>query len=450
MTRTLSTVVRAARAVVGGRERPAAIGIRAGRISVIGPVDAPIRAESEVRIGADAVVLPGLVDTHVHLQDPGRTGWESFASGTRAAAAGGITTLVDMPLDSQPATVDPAALRAKRTAASGQCYVDVGFWAGITPDNLDGLRDLHEAGVFGFKCFLVDTGLADLPPVSPDQLAAALTVTAGFGGLVAVHAEDPAALGPVPATVSYRDFLATRPASVETAAVAEVIAATRRSGGRSHLVHLSAAPSAWLVAAARRDGLRVSAETCPHYLTLPAEAVPDGDTSYKACPPVREAANAELLWRCLGTAGLEMVVSDHSPCGPEHKGSDFAAAAGGIASLQLSLPVMWTAARARGIPLARLVEWMAARPAALLGLTGKGRIAQGYDADLCVLAPDESFTVDPRALHHRVPVTPYAGRVLTGVVRQTWLRGRPVDLARPRGRLLSRTQSGEAPSASSW
>ncbi|MEN3307574.1 MAG: allantoinase [Micromonosporaceae bacterium] len=441
MSPALDTVLRAARAVIGGRERPAAIGVRDGTIAVVGPPDAALAAREEIRVGDDAVVLPGLVDTHVHLQDPGATRWEGFPSGTRAAAAGGVTTLLDMPLDSQPATVDLPSLRAKRAAAAGRCHVDVGFWAGVTPQNLGALRDLHRAGVFGFKCFLVDTGLADLPPVTVDQLRAALAQTAAFGGFVAVHAEDPAGLAALPrgATPVYRDFLGGYPVAVETVAVAAVIEATRATGGRSHLVHLSGAQSAWLVAAARREGLPVSAETCPHYLTLTAEQVPDGDTSFKACPPIRDEGNADLLWRCLGTGGLEMVVSDHSPCGPGHKGPDFTGALGGIASLQLSLPVMWTAARARGTPLARLVDWMAARPAALAGLRRKGRIAQGYDADLCVLAPDESFVVDPRALHHRVPLTPYAGRTLTGVVRETWLRGQRIDPARPRGRLLSRT-----------
>jgi allantoinase len=433
----LDTVLRASRAIVGGRERPAAIGVRDGSIVTVGPPDAALPAREEVRLAADAVLLPGLVDTHVHLQDPGGSGWEGFDSGTRAAAAGGVTTLLDMPLDSEPATVDLAALRAKRAAASGRCHVDVGFWAGVTPTNLGALRDLYRAGAFGFKCFLVDTGRADLPPVTVDQLRAALAETARFGGFVAVHAEQP--VPPAAGTASYREFLATRPARVETAAVTAVIEATRDTGGRSHLVHLSAAQSAWLVAAARRAGLPVSAETCPHYLTLTAEQVPDGATSFKACPPMRDAGNADLLWRCLGTGGLDMVVSDHSPCGVEHKGGDFAGAFGGIASLQLSLPVMWTAARARGVPLARLVEWMAARPAALAGLRRKGRIAQGFDADLCVLAPDDSFTVDPHALHHRVPLTPYAGRTLFGVVRETWLRGRRVDVARPTGRLLART-----------
>jgi allantoinase len=432
----LDTVLRAARAVVGGRERPAAVGVRDGSIVAVGPPDAPLPAREEVRLGDDAVLLPGLVDTHVHLQDPGGSGWEGFACGTRAAAAGGVTTLLDMPLDSQPATVDLPALRAKRAAAAGRCHVDVGFWAGVTPHNIGALRALHDAGVFGFKCFLVDTGLADLPPVTVDQLRAALAETAVFGGFVAVHAEEP--VPPGTPTASYREFLATRPARAETAAVTAVIEATRDTGGRSHLVHLSAAGSARLVAGARRAGLPVSAETCPHYLTLTAEQVPDGDTAFKVCPPLRDAGNADLLWQSLEAGDLEMVVSDHSPCDPARKGTDFAGAFGGIASLQLGLPVMWTAARARGVPLARLVDWMATGPATLAGLWRKGRIAQGYDADLCVLAPDESFTVDPYALHHRIPLTPYAGRTLVGVVRETWLRGRRIDLVRPHGRLLAR------------
>jgi allantoinase len=444
---TLDTVLRAERAVVGGAERPTAIGIRDGRIAVVARRGAALAAAREVRVGDDVVVLPGLVDTHVHLQDPGREGWEGFDSGTRAAAAGGVTTVLDMPVDSVPATVSPAALAAKRAAAAGRCHVDVGFWAGVTPGNLGRLGAMAEGGVFGFKCFLNDSGAPDLPALTVAQLHAALAEIGAFGGLLLVHAEFDAPDAGHARIACYADFLAARPAGTEVDAVAAVVDAVRATGTRCHIVHVSTGEAAGLVAAARRAGLPVSAETCPHYLAIRAEQIPDGDTSFKVSPPIRPAADAEPLWRHLDGGVLDMVVSDHSPGPVGLRDGDFATASGGIASVQLSLAVTWTAARARGYPLTRVVDWMATRPAAVAGLPGKGAIAPGYDADLCLLAPDESFVVDPAALHHRQHTTPYAGRTLSGVVRQTWLRGRLVTAAAtdtaataavPRGRLLTR------------
>jgi allantoinase len=436
-TDVFDTVLRAERVVTGGAERPAALGIRDGRIAAIGAPSVGWRGRREVRVGGDIAVLPGLVDSHVHLQDPGRTEWEGFHSGTRAAAAGGITTLVDMPLDSLPVTVDLPSLVVKRAAATGRCHVDVGFWAGVTPANGSMLRGLADAGVVGFKCFLAGGGPPELPPLTTTELSAAMVAVASFDGLLAVHAEDASAMR-VPSGTGYRAYLASQPHAVEARAVGAVIDAARRTGARSHVVHVSSADAADLLGGARRDGVRISAETGPHYLVLAAEDVPDGDPAYKSNPPIREAANAERLWRHLGAGVLDMVVSDHSPCGAAEKPGDIGAAFGGISSLQLSLPVMWTACRARGYSLTRLAGWMAARPAALAGLPGKGSIAVGFDADLCLLAPDETFVVDPYALHHRQPVTPYAGRCLTGVVRGTWLRGEPVTFDHPRGRLLTR------------
>jgi allantoinase len=349
-------------------------------------------------------------------------------------------------VDSVPATVSTAALAAKRAAAAGRCNVDVGFWAGVTPDNLGRLRGLAERGVFGFKCFLNDGGMPGLPPLTLAQLRAALTEIGAFGGLLLVHAEFDGPATGRPRIASHADFLVTRPAGTEVDAVAAVVEAVRATGTRCHIVHLSTGEAAGLVAAARRAGLPVSAETCPHYLAIRAEQIPDGDTSFKVCPPIRPAADAEPLWRYLDEGALDMVVSDHSPGPPSLGDGDFATAFGGIASVQLSLAVTWTAARVRGYPLARVVDWMATRPAAVAGLPGKGSIAVGCDADLCLLAPDESFVVDPAALHHRQSATPYAGRTLSGVVRQTWLRGRPLGGdtdtnadtdATPRGRLLT-------------
>jgi allantoinase len=430
-------VFRARRAVVDGAERPAAVLVSGERIEAVLPFDLPVDAAEEVVLADDEVLLPGLVDTHVHVNEPGRTEWEGFATATRAAAAGGVTTIVDMPRNSLPPTVDVAALDAKRAAAAGQCAVDVGFWGGAIPGNADQLAKLHAEGVFGVKCFLLDSGVPEFPPLPGDDLMAALKAVAAYDGLLIAHAEDGDAVRPA-AGRRYADFVASRPPQAEDGAIATLLRLARETGARVHVVHLSAASALPLLAAARADGLPVSVETCPHYLALTAEEVPDGDTRFKCCPPVREAANRDALWQGLADGVIDMIVSDHSPSPPSLKHldtGDFGTAWGGIASLQVGLPVVWTEARRRGHDLADVVRWMAQEPAALVGLTRKGRIAAGADADLVVLAPDEPYTVGE--LHHRHAVTPYAGRQLTGVVRQTWLRGAPAD-GTPRGRLLRR------------
>jgi allantoinase len=397
--------------------------------------------------------MPGLVDSHVHVCEPGNTEWEGFASATRAAAAGGITTLVDMPLDSVPATVSTRALEVKRAAADGQCSIDVGFWGGVIPGNAAELGPLAEAGVTGFKCFLADSGSDDFPPVTPGQLTEALAVLAALDRPLLVHAESAEAAAALPDPAgdprSYARHLAANPRGLENLAVAQVIEAARVTGGHAHIVHLSSSDAIAMIASAQREGVRITAETCPHYLTLTAEEIADGQTAAKCCPPVREAANRELLWAGLAAGTLSCVVSDHSPCTAEMKGlddGDFGPAWGGVSSLQLGLPLIWTGARARGIGIERIAAWMSAAPARLAGLARKGRIAVGYDADFCVLAPEEPFVVDPGQLHHRHPrTTPYLGRELYGVVRATILRGQPVDAEQPAGRLLTRTsqQSGQ-------
>jgi allantoinase len=440
MAEEFDLVIRAARAVTGGAETPCVIGVTAGRIAAIRPRGAAAAAPRVIDLGDDTVLLPGLVDTHVHVCEPGHADWEGFATATRAAAAGGITTLVDMPLDSVPVTVSAAALQAKRRAAAGRCHVDVGFWGGVIPGNLAGLGPLHDAGVLGFKCFLADSGSADFPPLSGRELAAALAGARGLGAPLLVHAEDAEAAAVVAQAAGprYAGYLASRPRGLENLAIAQVIEAARATGGHAHVVHLSSSDAVPMLATARRDGVRVTAESCPHYLTLTAEEIADGDTAAKCSPPVREAANRELLWDAVRSGVVGMVVSDHSPCLPAMKAPDFGAAWGGISSLQLGLPLVWTQARRRGFALSDVVTWMAERPAGLAGLRRKGRIVLGCDADFAVFAPDEDFTVDPARLHHRHPVTPYAGRRLRGVVRGTLLRGEPVDPARPRGQLLTR------------
>ena len=439
-------VFRARRLVTAAGESGGWVGVTGGRIAAVEPPETRLEGRRVVELGDDVVLLPGLVDSHVHVNEPGRTEWEGFATATRAAAAGGVTTIIDMPLNSIPPTTDVAALELKRKSAEGQCFVDVGFWGGAVPGNLGALRALHDAGVFGFKCFLLPSGVDEFPPLGPADLEAYLATLRAFDGLLIVHAEDAAAIdhAPSPHGPRYADFLASRPRTAENLAIARVVEAARATGGRVHILHLSSGDALGLLAGARREGVRVTAETCPHYLALCAEEVPDGATQFKCCPPVREAANRELLWRGLGDGAIDCVVSDHSPCPPELKRpevGDFGLAWGGISSLELGLPVVWTEARRRGFSLADVVRWMAEGPARLAGLERKGRIAVGCDADLCVFAPDERFVVDPAQLHHRHPVTAYGGRPEEGVVRGTWLRGQELTGAEPRGRLLTR---GEA------
>jgi allantoinase len=407
------------------------------------PLAAGLDGREVVELGDDVVLLPGLVDTHVHVNDPGRADWEGFRTATAAAAAGGVTTIVDMPLNSLPPTVDPAALAAKRAAAAGRCHVDVGFWGGAIPGNAAQLGPLHGAGVLGFKCFLLPSGVGEFPPLSPAELEAGLAIVAALGSQMIVHAEDPHVIerAPQPAGRDYGTFLRSRPGEAENLAIGLLLDLAGRTGARVHIPHLSSAAAAGQIRAARAQGVQVTAETCPHYLVFSAEEVPAGATQFKCCPPIREAANRERLWSGLADGTIDCVVSDHSPCTPDLKrleDGDFGAAWGGIASLQLGLPAVWTQARARGFGLEQLVRWMAQRPAQIAGLGQKGAIEPGRDADFCVLAPDETFTVDPARLHHRNPVTPYAGRQLTGVVTGTWLRGRRVHIGAPHGQFLAR------------
>jgi allantoinase len=380
----------------------------------------------------------------VHVNEPGRTEWEGFATATRAAAAGGVTTIVDMPLNSVPPTTTAAHLRVKQEVARGRIAVDVGFWGGAVPGNLADLAELHAAGVFGFKCFLIDSGVPEFGHLAAEDFAAAMDKVSRLGTLMLVHAEDPGLIDETRAAGrTYAGFLASRPPRSEESAVDLVAEQALRSGARTHVLHVSSADSLPLVRAARAAGADLSVETCPHYLVFEAEEVPDGATEFKCCPPIRDAGNRDKLWGALGAGDIDLVVSDHSPSTPALKargGGDFGSAWGGIASIQVSLPAVWTAARARGHDLADLVRWMATGPADRVGLAHKGRIEVGADADLVVLAPDEEFVVDVAELAHKNPVSAYAGRRLSGVVRRTWLRGAPVDPDRPHGRFLLRGQ----------
>ncbi len=442
-------VFRAHRAVLPAGEQAAAVAVSGGRIAAIEPYHADLPAPRTVVLTGDEVLLPGMVDTHVHVNEPGRTEWEGFASATRAAAAGGVTTIVDMPLNSLPPTVDPAALAVKRAVAAEKAYVDVGFWGGAIPGNVNELKGLHEDGVFGFKCFLLDSGVPEFPPLSPGELVEYLTAIREFDGLMIVHAEDAGAIGHAPAAQGsgYGGFIRSRPRGAENTAIAHVIEAARATGARVHILHLSSSDALPMIASAKRDGVRLTVETCPHYLVFDADEIAAGATQFKCCPPIREPENRDLLWQGLADGVIDCIVSDHSPCTPELKQldtGDFGVAWGGIAGLQVSLPAVWTEARQRGLTLADVTSWMSATPAALAGLDRKGGLTVGRDADLSVFAPDATFTVDAAQLRHRNPITPYAGRTLHGVVRSTWLRGQELTGDGIRGRLLSRVDAPHA------
>jgi allantoinase len=435
--------IRARRIITPTGERHGVVGIRDGRIAVL--ADTALDAADQVDLADDEVLLPGLVDTHVHVNEPGRTEWEGFASATMAAAAGGVTTIIDMPLNSVPPTTTTSALAAKRAATTGKLHVDIGFWGGAVPGNTADLAALHEAGVFGFKAFTLHSGVDEFGHLNHDQLADALRRLADLDAMLIVHAEDAAtiAAAPPPTGPRYADFLASRPRAAENTAIADLLALARRFGTRLHILHLSSSDALPMLRDAKESGVRVTAETCPHYLTFTAEEIPDGATQFKCCPPIREAANREKLWQGLADGTIDLVVTDHSPCTAALKRldvGDFGLAWGGIAGLQVGLPAVWTQARQRGISLSQVVRWMAEHPADLVGLPTKGRIAVGADADLCAFAPAAEFTVAATNLHHRNPITAYHGTRLTGMVRATWLRGARVT-AEPAGILLRR---GEA------
>ncbi|KAA1422189.1 allantoinase AllB [Mumia zhuanghuii] len=441
------TSLSAAHVLLDGALRPATITIRDGRVSALAEGADP---SADVAVDADTYVLPGIVDTHVHVNEPGRTAWEGFATATEAAARGGVTTVVDMPLNSIPATTTPDALALKRGRAAGQVRVDTGFWGGAVPDNLGSLEGLQDEGVFGFKCFLVDSGVPEFAPLDRDQLHAAMREVGGFDGLLIVHAEDPAviAAAPSPPSRAYADFVASRPDAAEVAAIATVIDAVREHGTRTHLLHLSSARALDLIADARAEGLPLTVETCPHYLVLDAASVPDGAAEFVCCPPIRDRGNQDALWDALVHGVIDCVVSDHSPSTAAEKtrgGGDLQQAWGGIAGLQVGFVAVADAALRRGVGIERVSAWMSAAPARVATVRGKGAIAVGHDADLVLWAPGASYEVHADALAHKNKLTAYDGLTLHGRVTRTLLRGEPVfDAATggvptaPTGRLLRR------------
>ena len=429
-------VLRSQRVALPGGTGSHSIHIAGGRIERVAahgnvPFGVPI-----VDAG-DSLVMPGVVDTHVHLNEPGRGDWEGFATGTRAAAAGGVTSIVDMPLNAIPATTSVAGLRAKIEATRGKLTVDTGFWGGVIPGNTAELAPLWEAGVFGFKCFLVPSGVDEFPHVTESDLREALPVLARLDAPLLVHAELPGPLeeaAELEACVAwdgraYDCYLQSRPREAENQAVNLMIALAREFGARVHIVHLSSADAVVPLHDARLEGVRVTVETCPHYLHFAAEDIADGACAYKCAPPIRERENNAALWAALASGIIDLVATDHSPCPPPMKQldtGDFAHAWGGVGSLQLGFATVWAGAHKRGIAIERVIEWMCAAPARLAGLDRKGRIAAGCDADLVVIQPDKTFVVDAEKLEHRHKLTPYAGARLRGIVERTYVRGKQV------------------------
>ena len=440
------TIIQGQRVVCPDGERPASLQIQDGVIVGMGPYDAA-RVGAGVVDAGSLVVSPGVVDCHVHINEPGRTEWEGFETATRAAAAGGVTAVVDMPLNSIPPTTSVDGLRAKREAAQGRCQVDVGFWGGLVPANAgepDELAALVEAGVRGFKGFLVPSGVDEFPAIDEAGLRRAMPVLARLNVPLLVHAEWPDRLRTSSGDPRrYRTYLATRPPEAETAAVELMIRLASEFGTRTHIVHVSAAKTVDVLERARQAGVLISGETCPHYLTFTADDVPDGATQFKCAPPIRETADREALWSALRGGALQMVVTDHSPAPPSMKcAGDFMSSWGGIASLELSLAAVWTAARARGFSVMDLAAMMSANPAALAGLGGrKGSLAVGHDADVTIWDPDASSVVEPERMYQRHKITPYAGTTLSGRVHATFVRGERVwdgqgFAATPRGELV--------------
>ncbi len=441
--------LRSDRVFVGGAFAPRIILVRDGRIEAIESASTPVHDRPLRDFGAH-VVMPGLVDTHVHLNQPGRTEWEGFETATRAAARGGITTLVDMPLNSIPPTTRVAAFEQKLDSARGRVFVDLGFWGGVVPGNAGDLVPLLERGVLGFKCFMIDSGVPEFQHSGEADIREALLVLKDTGAPLLAHAElePPIALAALKLKGKdfrrYATFLASRPPEAEDQAVrllAELAAAT---GARVHVVHQASAGSLGIFEAAKNDGHRLSGETCPHYLHFAAEQIPDGATQYKCVPPIRESSHRDALWSALLTGVLDCVVSDHSPCTPSLKQpelGDFGQAWGGISSVQLTLPVTWSGLRARGLGMERLPQWMSEHPARLAGLTQKGAIAVGKDADFVVWDPEAEVQICGADLSHRHAITPYEGERLLGKVFATYVRGRAVFedgvlLGPPAGELL--------------
>jgi allantoinase len=415
----------------------------AGRIADIATSAAP---GYELIDYGELAISPGLVDSHIHVNEPGRTEWEGYATATRAAAAGGVTAVIDMPLNSIPATTTAEALALKKAACADQCFVDVGFWGGVVPSNAGELTGLAQGGALGCKAFMIESGVDEFPFSRRDDLRKAMPILREHGLPLLAHAElDLGADVHEQNPRRYRSYLESRPKAWEDAAIALLIELAQETGCHVHVVHLSAASSLAQIVAAKAAGVSITVETCPHYLCLEAEAIPDDGVLYKCSPPIREHDNREQLWRGVLDGAIDFVVTDHSPCTPhlKHVPGGLPDAWGGIASLQLGLPLLWTEASARGAGLVHLAAWTSARAAHFAGVgTRKGAISQGFDADLVVWDPEAETEVAAESLffRHRQQ-SPYIGARLRGRVRHTWLRGSEIfdgttPIGAPSGQLL--------------
>lgn len=426
--------IRGQNVLVGDVFQPATVLLRRGVIEQIEPfatdVDGMVLQAPE-----SAYVVPGIVDTHVHINEPGRTDWEGFTSATEAAALGGATTLIDMPLNSIPPTTTVEGLKTKRQEAEGQLMVDVGFWGGAVPGNLDDLEPMWDEGVFGFKCFLSPSGVDEFPPLDPQEFVAALGRIAAFDGLMIVHAEDARVLdsAPHPPSRAYRDFVMSRPDESEVVAIKQVLDGARETGARVHILHLSSARALDQIADARAEGLPVTVETCPHYLSFATETIPDASPQFKCCPPIRDQGNREELWQALKWGIIDCIVSDHSPATAEEKlkgDGDLQLAWGGVSGLQVGFSALAQESRRRGISLSRLSRWMSRNPADLVGLGQKGRIEVGADADFAIYDSNVEFRIEATRLAHKNPISAYDGLRFGGRVTKSVVRGNAIDVDR--------------------
>lgn len=422
----------------GNRLQRAWIEIVDGRVRAV-MNSPPAGFQGRIQDVGDLVVLPGLVDTHVHVNEPGRTDWEGFDSATKAAAAGGVTALVDMPLNCIPVTTSLQAFRAKIQAVGEKLWVDVGFWGGAIGGNQGDLPKLLDAGVLGVKTFLIDSGIPEFPPMTLAEVDRVMPLLAARGLPYLFHAElDSGEAKGLPEGPDYESFLKSRPKAWENKAIAGILELARKHSCHVHIVHLSSAEAVPMIAAAKEGGVKVTVETCPHYLLLSNEQVEKFEpkeerTLFKCCPPIREEDNRKALWEALLAGDIDMVVSDHSPCTPALKGfgkNDFASAWGGISSLQYTLSLLWTEGQAHKVTLPRLAEWLSAAPARMAGLGNKkGKIAPGFDADFALFDRNAEWTITPESTFHKHKNSPYQQRKITGRVVGTILRGETIYLS---------------------